>query len=197
MKTIEVPTIARALFVRLSRGENRLLSRNGPDEDAELFRQVEAEEEENVCRAYFAVLGFSLERGDGCYYFTAEDEPPGNVEDKKLERMIRLIRLLDFLSTHIENFGEGVIFSATTLGARCSGDPKAERFLQETAKGGTNYSERLENLLESLVRQGYLSKYDPSRQEYKILSAIHYVQEFADRIQIHVQAGLGGQDAQT
>jgi hypothetical protein len=196
MKTIEVPTIARALFVRLSRGENRLLSRNGPDEDAELFRQVEAEEGEDACRAYFAVLGFSLERGDGHYYFTAEDEPPGNMEDK-LERMIRLIRLLDFLSTHIENFGEGVIFSATTLGARCSGDPKAERFLQETAKGGTNYSERLENLLESLVRQGYLSKYDPSRQEYKILSAVHYLQEFADRIQIHEQAGPEGHDAQT
>jgi len=194
MKTIEVPTIARNLFVRLSRGENRLLSRNGPDEDAELFRQVEAGEED-ACRAYFAVLGFSLERGDGCYYFTAEDEPPGNMEDK-LERMIRLIRLLDFLSTHIENFGEGVIFSAATLGARCHGDPKAERFLQEAAKGGANYLERLESLLESLVRQGYLSKYDPSRQEFKILSAIHYLQEFADRIQIHAQAGLGGQDAE-
>jgi hypothetical protein len=196
MKTIEVPTIARALFVRLSRGENRLLSRNGPDEDAALFEQVEGEEGEAACRVYFAVLGFSLERGDGHYYLTAEDEPPGNMEDK-LERMIRLIRLLDFLSTHIENFGEGIIFSATTLGARCSGDPKAERFLQETAKSGTNYSERLENLLESLVRQGYLSKYDPSRQEYKILSAVHYLQEFADRIQIHEQGGPGGQDAQT
>jgi hypothetical protein len=196
MKTIEVPTIARALFVRLSRGENRLLSRNGPNEDAELFRQVEAEGEEDACRAYFGLLGLNLERGDGCYYFAAGDEPPGNVEDK-LERMIRLIRLLDFLSTYIENVGEGVIFSATTLGARCSGDPRAERFLQETAKGGTNYSERLENLLESLVRQGYLSKYDSSRQEYKILSAVHYLQAFADRLQIHEQAGLGGQDAQT
>jgi hypothetical protein len=195
MNTIEVPTIARELFVRLSRGENRLLSRNGPNDDAELFRRVEAGEED-VCRAYFAVLGFSLERGDGCYYFTAEDEPVGSVEDK-LERLIRLIRLLDFLSTHIENFGEGVIFSAATLGARCNGDPKAERFLQETAKGGTNYSERLENLLESLVRQGYLSKYDPSRQEYRILSAVHYLEEFADRIQIHDQPEIGGQDAQT
>lgn len=194
MKTIEVPTIARDLFVRLSRGENRLISRNGPDDDAELFRQVESGQED-VCRAYFAVLGFHLERGDGCYYFSAEDEAPGNVEDK-LERMIRLVRLLDFLSTHIENFGEGVIFSAATLGARCSGDPKAERFLQETAKSGANYSERLESLLESLVRQGYLSKFDPSRQEYRILSAIHYLQEFADRIQIHERNEAGGQDAE-
>ena len=56
------------MFLRLSRGENRLLSRNGPDEDAELFRQVESGEED-ACRAYFAVLGFRLERGDGCYYF--------------------------------------------------------------------------------------------------------------------------------
>ena len=108
--------------------------------------------------------------------------------------MIRLIRLLDFLSTHIENFGEGVIFSAATLGARCNGDPKAERFLLET-RPGVNFSERLDGLLQSLVRQGYLSEYDPTRQEYRVLSAIHYLLEFADRVQIHDDAVPGGQDA--
>ena len=65
--------------------------------------------------------------------------------------MIRLVRLLDFLSTHIDSFGEGVIFSAATLAARCNGDSRAEHFLQETAKGAT-YAERLESLLQSLVR---------------------------------------------
>ncbi|MFN2509301.1 MAG: hypothetical protein ABR589_11080 [Chthoniobacterales bacterium] len=192
---IEVPSVARRLFVRLCRGENRLLSRNGPDDDADLFRQVESAEQENICRAYFAVLGFRLERGDGCYYFTAEDEPLANIE-AKLERMVRLIRLLDFLSTNIENFGEGMIFSAANLGARCHGDPRAERFLEESAKGA-NYSERLEGLLELLVRQGYLSKTDPSRQEYRVLSAIHYLQEFADRIQIHQQPEIGGSSAES
>lgn len=192
---IEIPSVAHRLFTRLCRGENRLLSRNGPDEDADLFRQVETGDEENICRSYFAVLGFRLERDDGCYYFAAEDEPVANVESK-LERMVRLIRLLDFLCTHIENFGEGVIFSAATLGARCHGDSKAERFLEESGKGG-NYSERLENLLDWLVRQGYLSKIDASRQEYRVLSAIHYLQGFADRIQIHEQTGTEGENAES
>jgi len=180
---IEAPAIARRLFSRLCKGDNLLLSHNGPGEDAELFKQLEQiENDGEPCRRYFEILGFRLQRGDNCYYFTAQEEPQANLETK-LDRMIRLVRLLDFFSTHIETFGEGQIFSASTLAARCNGDTKAERFLQEMGKG-TNNQERLENLLQSLVRQGYLSDYDTNRQEYRVLSAINYIFEFADRIEI-------------
>ncbi len=166
---IEAPAIARRLFARLCRGDNLLLSRNGSSEDAELFARVEAEE--GTCRTYFETLGFQLQKSDNCYYFTAEDEPQVNLE-LKLDRMIRLVRWLDFLSTHVENFGEGQIFSASTLAGRCNNDPKAERFLQYAGKGATN-ADRLDSILQSLVRQGYLSAYDASRQEYRVLSAIN------------------------
>jgi len=178
---IEAPTVAQRLFARLCKGDNLILSANGVGEDADLFRQVEAEE--SPCQEYFLILGMRLQRGDNCYFFTSDDEPQANIE-VKLDKMINLVRLLDFLSTHIDSFGEGVIFSSATLSARCSGDPKAERFLEEKGKG-LNYTERLEGLLQSLVRQGYLSEYDARRQEYRILSAINYLFDFADRIQIH------------
>ena len=192
--TVEAPAVAHRLFVRLCRGTNRLLSQNGPDDDADLYRQVEEPDMEEACRTFFAVLGFRLQKGDGCYYFTADDEPQANLESK-LEKMIRLVRLLDFLSTHIEHFGEGVIFSAATLAAKCHGDAKAERFLQESGKDAI-FSERIAKLLQSLVSQGYLSEYDPARQEYRVLSAIHYLYEFTDRIQIHDTAEAGGPDAE-
>lgn len=178
---IEAPAIARRLFARLCKGDNLILSRNGPGDDADLFTQVEADEDQ--CRPYFDVLGYRLQRGDSCYYFTVEDEAQQSVETK-IDKMIRLTRLLDFLSAHVESFTEGQIFSASALAARCHSDPKAERFLQEMGRGNT-YAERLENILQSLVRQGYLSEYDSSRQEYRILSAINYIFEFADRIEIH------------
>ena len=181
---IEAPAIARRLFARLCRGDNLLLSRNGSSEDAELFARLEADE--GSCRTYFDTLGFHLQKSDNCYYFTAEDEPQVNLEMKR-DRMIRLVRLLDFLSTHVENFGEGQIFSASTLASRCNNDPKAERFLQYAGKGASN-ADRLESILQSLVRQGYLSEYDASRQEYRVLSAINYIFEFADRIEIHGEA---------
>ena len=192
--TIEAPAIAHRLFARLCRGTNRLLSQNGPDDDAELYRLVEEPEVEAACQTFFAVIGFRLQKGDGCYYFTADEEPQANVE-AKLEKMIRLVRLLDFLSTHIEHFGEGVIFSGASLAVKCLGDAKAERFLQEAGKGA-NFAERIEWLLQSLVSQGYLSAYDPARQEFRVLSAIHYLFEFADRIQIHDAPDTGGPDAQ-
>lgn len=116
------------------------------------------------------------------FYFTADDEPQANLE-AKLERMIKLVRLLDFFSTHVESFTEGQIFSAANLTARCNGDTKAERFLQEMGKGTTN-QERLDSILQGLVRQGYLSEYDTTRQEFRILSAINYLFDFADRIEI-------------
>jgi hypothetical protein len=181
---IEAPPIARRLFARLCRGENLLLSRNGSSEDADLFTRLEADEK--PCRTYFETLGFKLQKSDNCYYFTADDEPQVNLESK-LERMVRLVRILDFFSTHVENFGEGQVFSAPSLAARCNNDPKAERFLRYAGKGQTN-ADRLENLLQSLVRQGYLSAFDVTRQEYRVLSAINYIFEFADRIQIHGEA---------
>jgi hypothetical protein len=187
---IEAPAIARRLFSRLCKGDNLLLSRNGSDEDAKLFIQVEADEP--ICKHYFDILGFQLQRSDNCYYFTTQEEPQANL-DAKLDRMIRLVRLLDFFSTHVETFGEGQIFSASTLATRCNGDAKAERFLQEMGKGDNN-QQRLENLLQSLVRQGYLSDYDTNRQEYRVLSAINYIFEFADRIEIH---GEGNQTQET
>jgi hypothetical protein len=150
-----------------------------------LFNRLDAGEEA-PCRTFFETLGFNLKKSDNCYYFTAEEEPQANLE-MKLERMIRLVRILDFLSAHIENFGEGQVFSAPTLAARCNNDPKAERFLQYAGKGATN-TDRLENLLQSLVRQGYLSEFDATRQEYRVLSAINYLFEFTDRIEIHGEA---------
>lgn len=182
---IEVPAFAHSLFTRLCRGDNLLLSRNGSSEDADLFARVEADEP--ACKAFIETVGFRLQKSDNCYYFTADDEPQAN-QDSKLDRIIRLMRLLDFLSTHIENFGEGQIFSAPALAARCNNDPKAERFLQFAGKAGATNADRLDNILQSLVRQGYLSEYDASRQEYRVLSAINYLFEFADRIQIHGEA---------
>ncbi len=178
--SLEAPAVARSIFTRLCKGNNLLLSRNGPGEDADLFIRLEAEEE--ACRSYFEVLGFHLKRGDNYYYFATEDESQANVENK-LEKVIELVRLLDFLSSRVDSFGEGQIFPAPVLAARCNGDPRAERFLEEMAKGA-NYGERLENLLQGLVRQGYLSEYDPGRQEYRVLSAINYLFDFADRIVI-------------
>jgi hypothetical protein len=180
---IEAPPIARRLFSRLCKGDNLVLSRNGPPEDADLFEEIERlEANGEPCKRYFEVLGFRLQRGDNYYYFTVDEEPQTNLE-AKLDRMIKLVRLLDFFSTQVESFAEGQIFSATSLAARCNGDTRAERFLQEMGKGASN-QERLDNILQALVRQGYLSEYDTTRQQYRVLSAINYLFDFADRIEI-------------
>ncbi len=182
---LKAPAIIRKVFNRLCKGDNLLLSSNGPEEDADLFQQLEADDG-NECREYFAALGLRLEKGNNYYFCTPEDEPQINIE-QKLERLVKLLRLLDFLSTHIESFGEGVTFSAVNLAVRCGDDARSERFLQEAARGGNTVIERVESLLQILVRQGYLSEYDANRKEYRVLSAINYLFDFADRIDIQEQ----------
>ena len=177
---IEAPAIARRVFDRLCRGDNLLLSSNGPGEDAELYRQLQANEE--GCRDYFAVIGIHLHEGDNFFYCTAEQEQQTAAE-LKLEKVVRAIRMLDFFSSYIDSFGEGVIFSSVSLAARCSGDPRSERFLQDAGRGET-YVDRLDSLLQTLARQGYLSEHDGDRKEYRVLSAINYLFEFAERIVI-------------
>ncbi|MDB6024480.1 MAG: hypothetical protein JWM68_703 [Verrucomicrobiales bacterium] len=178
--TIEAPPVVRRLFSRLSNRDNRILSRNGPDQDPDLFVQVEASE--SACSNFLKVLGYRLEKGDNCFYLVSEDETRDRVE-AKLEQTIRLVRLLNFLSIHVEGFGEGQTFSAINLAARCNGDPQAERVLQQISKGATN-GERLNGLLQHLVDRGFLSKYDESRDQYRVLSAINYLFDFVDRINI-------------
>jgi hypothetical protein len=179
---VEAPAIARRLFARLSRGDNHLLSRNGPGEDADLFKRLEGGDED-PCRNFFELLGFRLQKSDNCYYLTVDEEPQAN-QEAKLEQMVRLVRMLDFLSTHVEGFAEGQVFSGPALVARCNNDPKAEHFLMFVSPKAQTNADRLESLLQWLVRRGYLSEFDASRQEYRVLSAINYIQEFLDRIEI-------------
>src|ERR1035437_6268958 len=75
-------------------------------------------------------------------------------------------------------------FSGPALVARCNNDLKAEHFLMFVSPKAQTNADRLESLLQWLVRRGDLSEFDASRQEYRVLSAINYIQEFLDRIEI-------------
>jgi hypothetical protein len=72
---IEVPAIAGRLFARLTHGDDLLLSRNGPNEDAELFAQLEADEP--GCEAYFSTLGYpaTLARSAHAYRYECRVMP--------------------------------------------------------------------------------------------------------------------------
>jgi hypothetical protein len=174
------PVIARQLFERLAHGDNLILSANGPEGDRALFRAVC--DEEDACREYFLAIGLRLERGDNCYYFSAVDES-GLRQEAKLGKLVDLIRLLDFLTQNIEGFGEGTIFSAVDLASRSQSDPRSITFLQKYAAGDT-LADRVDDLLRQLTRRGYIDDLRSEHKEFRVLSAVNYLNAFADRLVI-------------
>lgn len=178
--------LLKRLFQRLTRGSNLILSENGPNGDRELYRMLAENDMEASCRAYFARTGYRLTAGDNCFYFTTEDEI-AITQEEKLKRLIELVTLLNFLTQHIEGFGEGVIFSATDLASRCQSDLRASKVLQQNNCKGETIAERVEDLLRKLMTRGYLEDLQNEQKEFRVLSAIHYLMEFADRITIKGQ----------
>ena len=177
------PDITKRLFQRLTRGSNLILSENGPNGDRELYRFLVENEYFEACREYFLQIGLSLEAGDNCFYFVP-DEEIAVTQEEKLRRIVELVTLLNFLAQHIEGFGEGVVFSAIDLASRCQNDSRSSKVFQQNGCKGDAVSERVEDLLRKLSNRGFLEDLQSDNREFRVLSAIHYLLDFADRINI-------------
>ena len=178
------PEIIKRLFQRLTRGNNLILSENGPGGDRELFRILQENQYVQSCRDYFQRTGLNLVEGDNCFYFVSEEEI-AITQEEKLKRIVEHVTLLNFLTRYIEGFGEGVVFSAIDLASRCQNDPRSTKIFQQNACKGETVSDRVESLLNKLSSRGYLEDLQSERKEFRVLSAIHYLMDFADRIVIN------------
>lgn len=177
------PDLIKRIFQRLTRGNNLILSENGPGGDRELFRTLVENQYVDASREYFLQIGLRLEAGDNCFYFVPEDEI-AITQEEKLKRIVEQVTLLNFLTQHIEGFGEGVVFSAVDLASRCQNDPRSTKVFQQNGCRGDAVVDRVEDLLRKLTSRGYLEDLDSERREFRVLSAIHYLMAFADRIVI-------------
>lgn len=177
------PEIIKQLFQRLTRGNNLILSENGPGGDRELYRSMQENQYVQACRDYFQKIGLQLVEGDNCFYFVPEEEI-AITQEEKLKRIVEHVTLLNFLTQHIEGFGEGVVFSAIDLASRCQNDPRSAKVFQQNACKGETVFDRIESLLGKLSSRGYLEDQQSDRREFRVLSAIHYLMDFADRIVI-------------
>jgi hypothetical protein len=177
------PDLLKRLFQRLTRGSNLILSENGSGGDRELYRALVESQYVEGCQIYFQKIGLHLEEGDNCFYFVPEEEI-AITQEEKLKRIVELVTLLNFLTQHVEGFGEGVVFSATDVASRCQNDPRSTKVFQQNGCRGETVIERVEDLLRRMANRGFLEDLQSERREFRVLSAIHYLTAFADRIVI-------------
>lgn len=166
--------------MRLARSRSdRILSLNGSEEDRSLFLAVQEDEDDYM--KYLRPLGLTLVGGDNHYYLTGEDATLTKVN--KLSALIDLVQTLCFFKRHIDDFGEGAVFSESDLAGKCDGDDDSERFLL-SAKKSENLRESLGTKIKEMTDKGYFFLTDEERGKYRVLSAIHYLEEIADKIQV-------------
>jgi hypothetical protein len=179
-ETIAVPPRVRELFERLARSRsNRILSLNGPEDDRALFQLVEQDPE--PYRAYLAPLGLHLAGGENHFYLTGDDAAPTKVS--KLVALVELVQTLCFFKRHIDDFGEGAVFSELDLAGKCDCDEESERFLLAGKKSG-NLRDSLAAKIRELEDKGFFQLVDEERSKYRVLSAINYLEEIADKIRV-------------
>ncbi len=176
---VAVPPRVQELFERLARSRsNRILSFNGSEEDRSLFAAVE-QDEQKYCD-YLVPLGLNLVKGENHYYLTSDDAAQTKVN--KLAALIEIVQTLAFFKRHIDDFGEGAVFSELDLAGKCDGDDESERFLLFGKKG--NLRDSLSAKIKELEDKGFLLLVDEERRKYRVLSAINYLEEIADKIRV-------------
>ena len=135
---------------------------------------------------YFIDIKFILERGDEYFYFSKK-EAKADLE-RKLEKTLQWIDILDFLKTYDNNFGSGYGgFTAYDIVAKISTDAELKSKL-EVLKRITPKKEKpieiIEFILKELASDRFIEMENEINSTYKVLAAFNYLENLVLAINI-------------
>jgi hypothetical protein len=169
------------IFELLSKGYF-ICSNSVDDEHRKLYNIIEEEFED--LHAYFEPIGFELERGQEYFYFSRR-ESRADIE-RKIEQAYRWIDILDFFKAFNSGFGVGYRFSPADILVQVKIDANLKDKLDQLKKplGEGNQQERVQRLVDDLVRYGFVALESEVTQQYKVLSSYHYIEQLIMSIHI-------------
>ena len=169
------------VFESLSRGN--FLSENSSKYDARKLHEVVSENFE-AFHEYYLALNFKLEPHAGSsYYYFSRLESRYNLE-QKLMKFYDYIDILAFFSDYNVAFGEGFRFSVSDLEQKCKADTNLSDQLKILVPEELPFIERVRKVVKTMNDRGFFECEDEERQDYKVLSAYHYLQELVQLIDI-------------
>lgn len=180
---MEVPDQTAEIFKILSRGQ--FISSNSADKSMDLlFRIIEEEENFENLYSYFLNINFILERGDEYFYFS---RPETKVDlEKKLERALDWIDIIDFFKTFDNSFSAGYRFSPSEILVRIKTDAELETKLEGLKKQTNEESHQgiLDKILKKLIDDTFLELENKITNQYKVLNAFKYLEQLILTINI-------------
>ncbi|NOQ70665.1 MAG: hypothetical protein GQ574_01615 [Crocinitomix sp.] len=168
----------------LRRGQ--FICSNSPNEhEQKLYSILEEDEQFEEVYAFFYQINYTLEKGNEYFSFSRQE----NTVDleRKLEKAYGWIDLLDFFNTYDTAFDVGFRFSPAQIVSQLMINADLSEKLNGFKRIGTdkkNYTERINKLIERLVKEGYLALEDEVSETYKVLTAFHYLKQLVETINI-------------
>lgn len=181
---MNIPKQTAQVFEILSRGQ--FISSNSSDPEIKRLYDV-LDEEQNYEKLYhyFQQIHFTLEKGDGFYYFSRV-ENRADLE-RKIEQAFKWIDVLDFFKTFDHSFGAGTRFTPSDILVQLNVNAELKvkiEGLKRHAPNRTKHSDILVKIINDMRGDRFFELENEISEQYKVLSSFKYLEELVLSIQI-------------
>lgn len=169
---------SKEIFDSLSRGE--FLSQNAATVER---RQMYSDVDECWQDYYklYAAIGFTLERGKNCFYFSR----PENAPMAKLQQCEAWIKAADFLTAFNNSFGPNFVFRQSQIVEALSTDVDLKQKAMQLDGEKPMPIEKVANLLKALTKKTFIEKIDEETEKYRVTDAYSYIMDMIECITIN------------
>jgi hypothetical protein len=178
---MNIPARTNEIFETLSKG--LFLCSNSPDEKARrLYSIVDNHFEELYI--YFDHIGFSLERGHEYFYFSRQEKVVDL--ERKIEKALKWIDILDFLKEYDNSFSSGFRFTPSEIHVRLNVDAVLKSRLEGLKRytKQENYESSIAEIVDMLCKEGFAEQESEITNTYKVLASFQYMEQLILSINI-------------
>jgi len=181
---MEVPKQTSEIFEILSKGQ--FISANSESDMRRLYEIIDSENNFELLYDYFQKINFTLESGNGYYYFS-RNESKASLE-RKIEQAYKWIDILDFFKTYDNSFASGYRFQPAEILIKLTTDADLKSKLENLKKYSNkkvNFADILADIIKILKNESFIEEENSINQTYKVLAAFNYIENLVLAINIH------------
>ena len=185
---MNVPRQTAQIFEILSKGQF-ICSNSSDVEIKRLYDLLDEEENYEKLYNYFRQINFTLEKGDGFFYFSRVEN---RVDlERKIKQSFKWIDLLDFFKTFDSSFGAGTRFVPSDILVQLNVNAELKTklsSLKQYTPERSKYSDILSKIINDMRNERLIELENEISEQYKVLSSFKYLEELVLSIQITDEA---------
>lgn len=148
----------------------------------QMFDYLHDDEHFEAAKTHFDILGLTLEKGEGYFYLSKQDDTNTSIEIK-IKNFHKWIDRVDFFKEYDYNFGVGITFEPSDIRTAHKQSIVLKEKLERIGDSSKSEIEQIKSLADEFVTKGFAILIDGT-QQYKVLSSYHYLEELIDQIYI-------------